>query len=118
SQRLRLGFLGVGWIGRDRLAALAATGAAEITAVADPSPDMVAAALEAAPDARVVADLNGLMDLGLDGVAIATPSAQHAEQAIAALKRGIAVFCQKPLGRSAEEVGAVIAAARAADRLL
>ncbi|MCX9146072.1 Gfo/Idh/MocA family oxidoreductase [Erythrobacter sp. WG] len=48
----------------------------------------------------------------------ATPSALHAEQAIAALERGLAVFCQKPLGRSSAEVRAVIAAAEAAHRLL
>src|SRR5690606_772649 len=56
--------------------------------------------------------------LGLDGVVIATPSALHAEQAEAALERGLAVFCQKPLGRTAAEARRVVAAARAADRLL
>jgi len=49
---------------------------------------------------------------------IATPSALHAEQAQAALARGVAVFCQKPLGRDAAEAGAVVEAARRADRLL
>jgi predicted dehydrogenase len=34
------------------------------------------------------------------------------------LERGVAVFCQKPLGRTAAEVAAVVDAARAADRLL
>jgi predicted dehydrogenase len=42
----------------------------------------------------------------------------HAEQSIAALERGLAVFCQKPLGRNEAEVAAVVAAARRADRLL
>jgi predicted dehydrogenase len=49
---------------------------------------------------------------------IATPSALHAEQSVAALGRGLAVFCQKPLGRTAGEVGAVVRAARTADSLL
>jgi predicted dehydrogenase len=49
---------------------------------------------------------------------IATPSALHAAQAIAALERGLAVFCQKPLARTASEARRVIDAARAADRLL
>src|SRR5690606_7783030 len=39
-------------------------------------------------------------------------------QAVQALERGVAVFCQKPLGRDAAEVRRVVAAARAADRLL
>jgi predicted dehydrogenase len=54
----------------------------------------------------------------LDGVVIATPSALHAEQSRRALSNGLAVFCQKPLGRSAAETAAVVAAAEAADRLL
>ena len=54
----------------------------------------------------------------LDGLVIATPSALHAEQSIAALNRGVAVFCQKPLGRYAGETRAVVDAARRADRLL
>jgi predicted dehydrogenase len=43
---------------------------------------------------------------------IATPSALHAQQAEAALARGMAVFCQKPLARTAEETRGVIDAAR------
>ena len=49
---------------------------------------------------------------------IATPNCFHAEQSIAALQRGIAVFCQKPLGRNASETRRIVDAARAADRLL
>ena len=71
-----------------------------------------------APGARLVSTLDELLDLGLDGVVIATPSALHAEQSIRALERGAAVFCQKPLGRTAAEARAVVDAARAADRLL
>jgi predicted dehydrogenase len=49
-------------------------------------------------------------------VVIATPSALHAQQALAALDRGVAVFCQKPLARTAAENAAIIDAARKADR--
>jgi predicted dehydrogenase len=59
-----------------------------------------------------------LLDTEVDGVVIATPSALHAEQAITALERGVAVFCQKPLGRTAEETRRVVEAARSANRLL
>jgi predicted dehydrogenase len=114
----RLGFLGVGWIGRHRMEAIAAAGACEVAALCDPSEEMRAAALESAPGARVVDGLDALLEEDLDGVVIATPSAQHADQAIRALERGVSVFCQKPLGRTAVEAGAVVEAARAADRLL
>src|SRR5205085_415527 len=59
-----------------------------------------------------------LCELDLDGLVIATPSASHAVQARAALERGIAVFCQKPLARTAAETASVVEAARAANRLL
>src|SRR5690606_30770020 len=59
-----------------------------------------------------------MLSASLDGIVIATPSALHADQAIAALKSGAAVFCQKPLGRTAEEVARVVDTARRADLLL
>jgi predicted dehydrogenase len=114
----RLGFLGVGWIGRHRMEAIAKRGFGAVAAVSDPSPEMRDAARAAAPDAEAVDSLDDLLSLGLDGIVIATPSALHAEQSIRALEAGVAVFCQKPLGRTAEEARRVVDAARAADRLL
>ncbi len=114
----RVGFLGTGWIGRHRMEAMVATGAIVAAAICDPSPECVADAHALAPGATVVPSLDAMLALGLDGIVIATPSAHHAEQSIAALRSGAAVFCQKPLGRSAAEAQAVIDAARAADRLL
>lgn len=113
----RIGALGVGWIGRHRLAGVLDDGAARLVAVADPDAD---AARDAAAlgGAAVVDGLDALLDRGLDGLLIATPSALHAEQARAALDRGVAVFCQKPLARTAAEACAVVDAARRADRLL
>ena len=111
ATRPRLGFLGVGWIGRKRLDALVAAGAAEATAVFDPAGADV-------PGAETAASLDELLAADLDGVVIATPSALHAEQAIAALERGLPVFCQKPLAITANETRAVVDAARRADRLL
>lgn len=116
--RPRLGFVGVGWIGRSRMEAVVASGLAVVGAVLDPSPEMRAAALEMAPTAVAVDSFEALLNEPLDGVVIATPSAVHAEQAIAALDRGLAVFCQKPLARTAREATLVVEAARRADRLL
>jgi predicted dehydrogenase len=93
--------------------AILAGGAVEAAAVADPSAECVAAAQALTPDAQVVGGLDEMLGLGLDGVVIATPSALHAAQSIQALEAGAAVFCQKPLGRTAAEVEQVVAAARA-----
>ena len=115
---IRLGFLGTGWIGRNRMEAMLATGEAEATAICDPNPEMLEQALATAPTAQVVEALGDMLGLGLDGVVIATPSAMHADQCIHALQAGAAVFCQKPLGRNGAEVQAVLHAARRADRML
>ena len=111
----RIGFLGVGWIGRARMEALLATGIVEPVGV----PDLDAGLrVHAANGVPAVATLEELLALDPDGVVIATPSALHAEQAIAALECGAAVFCQKPLARGAAETRRVLAAAARADRLL
>ncbi|WP_349263167.1 Gfo/Idh/MocA family oxidoreductase, partial [Longimicrobium sp.] len=98
--------------------AIVSGGFGTVAAIADTSDEMIGAAQKSAPDAQVVDGLDGLLALGLDGIVIATPSAMHAEQSIRALQSGAAVFCQKPLGRTADEVRGVVDAARAADRLL
>jgi predicted dehydrogenase len=118
ARRPRLGFLGVGWIGLNRLEAIAKAGVAEIAALADPSREMAARAGAVVPRAAVKECLEDLLNSDLDGLVIATPSALHPEQTVRALERGLAVFCQKPLARTESETRAVIDAARRADRLL
>jgi predicted dehydrogenase len=118
ARRPKLGFLGVGWIGRHRMQAMLATGLVDAAAIAEPSEEQAAAALQLAPNVQRVDGLDALLQVDLDGVVIATPSALHAAQSIRALERGFAVFCQKPLGRTAAETQAVVEAARRADRLL
>jgi len=120
TRRPRLGFLGVGWIGRHRMERIAASRVADIVVVSDQSVDVAKDAATALQltDAAVTSSIDSLLDAELDGIVVATPSALHAAQAIAALERGIAVFCQKPLARTAEETRRVVDAARANDRLL
>lgn len=117
--RPRLGFAGVGWIGRNRLEAIQRSELATIAAVADVvSASAERVVHEMAPNASVAQSFEELLALDLDGVVIATPNALHASQTIAALRRGLAVFCQKPLTRTAAETRLVLNAAREADRLL
>jgi len=116
--RPRLGFAGLGWTGRKRLEALTTSGLAEVVAVADASPDAAAEAARTAGGARVARTFDELLDDDLDGVVIATTNALSAAQAQSALARGLAVFCQRPLGRGRREVEAVVDSAHKADRLL
>lgn len=89
-----------------------------VAALADPNPECLSRAQQRAPEALAVATLDELLQADLDAVVIATPSAQHAEQCIRSFERGLAVFCQKPLARNADETRRVLEAARRADRSL
>lgn len=121
-RRPRLGFAGVGWIGLNRLQAVAAANLADVVCVADVSADCAAravAALQGRSQAvRAARSFDELLDEDLDGVVIATPSGLHASQTMSALQRGHAVFCQKPLATTALETAQTLATARAFDRLL
>ena len=114
--RPRLGFLGVGWIGRNRMEA--ALEHATVAAIADSSAEMREAAGALVPGARRLASMSEPLEEELDGVVIATPSALHAEQSIAFLERGVPVFCQKPLGRDRAENLCVVEHAERRDLLL
>ena len=118
----RLGFVGVGWIGANRLRFVAEAAGARIVAISDVRQE---AAREAArildtssQPAASICSFEELLDQELDGIVIATPNADHAPQSLAALDRGLHVFCQKPLARTAREVAQIVRAARQADRLL
>jgi predicted dehydrogenase len=114
----KLGFIGVGWIGRNRLEAIAKENIADIKAISDPNAEYAEEALQFAPNAALLPSLDALIATDLDGVIIATPSALHAAQSIEAIEKGKAVFCQKPLGRNAEEVKEVVQKAMENDVLL
>ncbi len=116
--RPRLGFVGVGWIGRKRLEAIAHSGLADIVAVFDCDADKAVAAQKFAPTARLSRSYEELLEMDLDGLVIATPNAFHAAQTLAALERGLAVFCQKPLAPGAEETRRIVETAQACNRLL
>src|SRR5215217_6049041 len=117
-RRQRLGFVGLGWIGRNRLQSVVEAEVAEIAAIHDVQASAVDEAQRLSREAVQFASFEELLNQELDGIVIATPNSLHAEQSIAALERGIAVFCQKPLGRNARETRRIVDAARAADRLL
>lgn len=121
-RRPRLGFVGVGWIGLNRLQAVIEAGLGDVACIAEPSQECAIRALEAiatqGATPRCAPSFEQLLEEQLDGVVIATPSGMHASQASLALSRGLSVFCQKPLARTATEAGSVIEMARLSDRLL
>lgn len=114
----RVGFLGVGWIGLNRMNAIREQTRIKIEAIADIEPGNLEQAKSSAPDATLCYFIEELLQENLNGVVIATPSALHASQSIYALENGASVFCQKPLGRTAKETREVVETAQKHNRLL
>lgn len=114
----RLGFLGCGPLARRRIEAMLAGEEVEAAAFCDPDLDQVAHAIRLSPDAVIVPNIREMLELALDGIVIGSPAEYHSAHATQALKGGTAVFCHKPLGRTAAETAAPVEAARAADTLL
>lgn len=91
---------------------------AEVAALCEPVPQRLEEVSRKYPGAATFDDFNDMLSADLDGVVIATPNSFHAPQTLAALDRGLAVFCQKPLALNAQEAREMVEAARKADRLL
>lgn len=113
----RLGFVGLGWIGQDRLRSLVQAGAGTPAVYLEPDPHNLEAARRIAP-ADAADDMETLLDADLDGVVIASPNRLHPGQARAAAEHGLPVFCQKPLAHRHRDAEAVVRAAEGSDVLL
>ena len=114
---LTVGLLGAGLIAGVHAHAYRGSPGARLVAVADPAPGK-ADRLARQYGARVVPDLDALLDLGVDVVDVCTPPAHHAEPTVAALGTGRHVICEKPLARTMAEARRMVAAAEEARGLL
>jgi myo-inositol 2-dehydrogenase/D-chiro-inositol 1-dehydrogenase len=109
--------LGAGFIGDIHARAYHATPGVRVVGIADP----VAAKAERVADecdAKVVPDLEQLLDLEVDVVSVCTPPSSHADLAIRALDAGKHVLCEKPLARTLEDGRRLVEAAEQAAGLL
>jgi predicted dehydrogenase len=116
---VRVGVAGLGYWGPnlarnfDRLAGV------ELAWLCDEVEERVERHTAAFPDAATTSSLDDLLsDDSLDAVALATPVPTHAALARRVLEAGKHCFVEKPLARAVDEAEAVVAAARAADRVL
>ena len=79
-----------------------------VTMVCDTSERGRADAAAKLPEATVTADLDLLLNAGLDAVLGLTPDHQHAAVATRTLEAGIPTFCEKPLDVTLEAVDALL----------
>ena len=105
---LRVGIAGYGLAGRYFHAPLLKGCGFEVAAVLTNNQVRAAHALEDFPETKVVTTMLELLDHKLDLVVVASANLAHAEQAIAALKAGIPVVVDKPMGRNFEETKEIV----------
>jgi len=105
---LRVGIAGYGLAGRYFHAPLLKGCGFEVAAVLTTNPVRVGHALQDFPATVVVESMQELVGHNLDLVVVASANLAHAEQATAALKAGIPVVVDKPMGRNYEETTAIV----------
>jgi predicted dehydrogenase len=113
DEALRIGVVGVGVMGSNHARVLADLADVTLVGVADPEAkqrDFVTGAL----GCEGFAELDALLDAGVDAVTIAAPTHLHRELAIACINRGVHLLVEKPIASTVEEGRGIIAAARRA----
>jgi predicted dehydrogenase len=118
NQKIRIGVIGCGWYGGVDADNALKAGGVEIVALADADSDHLktfADEMQSKQGSRPKAmkDYRELLDLpGLDAVIIATPPHWHAMPFIAACKKGLHIYEEKPIAYDIREGRAMVNAAK------
>ena len=124
GRTLRLGVIGCGWYGLVNAEAAFKAGGAEVVAVCDVDSEHLQAAAEKIGKRQGKLPLTFkryeelLQVEGLEAVIIATPPQWHALQTIDAVRRGLDVYCEKPLAYDIRECRAMAQAVQASGRIV
>jgi len=112
SEKLNIAGIGAGGMGGGDINAV--SGGNNIVALCDVDLRR-ASTIKKFPDAKVYRDFRKMFDemaKNIDAVVVGTPDHTHAVAAMAAIKRGKHVYCEKPLAHSVGEVRALMKAAQ------
>jgi len=102
SDKLNLAIIGSGGRGWANMMGVATE---NIAAVCDVDTNRLARAGDKFPDAKRYTDFRKLLEQekNLDGVVVSTPDHCHAPASVMAMRRGLHVYCEKPLTHSVHE---------------
>ncbi len=124
SERITLGSIGVGSMGRNDMKGLLQAGGVQIVAVCDVWQDRrekakgIADEKNGNQDCKMVGDFREVLARDdIDAVSITTQDHWHALIAVAAAKAGKDMYCQKPLGVTVAECQAIRDAVRKNNRI-
>ncbi len=128
---IRVGIVGLGFMGRMHHRCYKALPNVTIAAVWDIDPAKLRATMDAVGNisgaeapldftgVELYTDFDGLIGRGgLDAISITLPTFLHEEYTIRALEAGLNVLCEKPMALNVEQCDRMIAAAEHNDRLL
>jgi len=116
SERINVAGIGAGGMGGGDIATVARLGA-NIVALCDVDEERAAGSFRAFPKARRYKDFREMLEKEekqVDAVTVGTPDHVHAVAAMAAVRAGKHVYCQKPMTHTLHECRELTKAARAA----
>ena len=97
-KRIKIGIVGLGWMGSEHARNIMANPKAELVALADAKTE----ALQAFQKKHGIAcqtftDYRAMLAADIDAVIIASPNAMHADMCVAAAKQKKHIYCEKPM---------------------
>jgi predicted dehydrogenase len=120
TDKIRTAVIGTGNRGSYLLEGVLLQPGATVVALSDIKPDRLDKAATAAgrDNPKTYSDWRAVIDRkDIDAVFIATPPYLHAEMAIAALKSGKHIYCEKPIGITPAQVRSIVDVARGSNRV-
>ncbi len=119
AQGVRVGIIGGGWPGKAHAKGYQAAGGFKLNAVADLIPQRRRQMMDEFGIAREYADaLELVADPEIDAVSICLPNFLHAQVAVAALKAGKHVICEKPPAPTLKETKQLESAAKKSGKVM
>ncbi|MDH4118871.1 MAG: Gfo/Idh/MocA family oxidoreductase [Acidimicrobiia bacterium] len=119
TEPMRIGIVGAGYWGPNLIRNFVENPNATVVGVADLNVDRLRHIKSLYPQIpNVVSDHTSLLEVGVDGVVVATPPETHAPIAVECLRAGAGVLVEKPFATSSAAAREMIDAAEEADRVL
>ena len=114
---LKCGVIGCGHWGREILKTLGRLPNAPVVAICDTYGAYLRRSKSLAPEAKTYEDYQQLLaDKDVEGVIVATPTHQHLQVVLDALKAGKHVYCEAPLASTVEDARAIAKAVKASPK--
>jgi len=115
-RKIKVGVIGVGYLGKFHAEKYAAMAEAELIGVADSNPDR-ATAVAGKCGTRAFGDYRDLLD-EVEAVSVVVPTSLHHEVGMACLDRGVDIMMEKPMTTTLAEADELIALATGKGRIL